>query len=74
MKCPQCAAETGVTDSRWKTDNTTRRRRECVKCHHRFTSYESLGLDKVQLAKEIKRRIIITMLKAARETKLDDIL
>ena len=42
MKCPYCSyAETQVVDSR-DTDNleATRRRRECLKCSKRFTSYE----------------------------------
>jgi transcriptional repressor NrdR len=42
MKCPFCAHDdTRVVDSRLgKEGNNTRRRRECVECEKRFTTYE----------------------------------
>lgn len=42
MRCPQCAErETRVVDSRELDDSATiRRRRECVGCGVRFTTYE----------------------------------
>lgn len=42
MKCPFCACdETRVIDSRLgKEGNNIRRRRECVACERRFTTYE----------------------------------
>ncbi|MBI5345035.1 MAG: transcriptional repressor NrdR [Deltaproteobacteria bacterium] len=42
MKCPFCAyLEDKVIDSRLSQDgDTTRRRRECLKCAKRFTTYE----------------------------------
>lgn len=42
MKCPFCAyADTKVIDSRLgKEGNNIRRRRECVECERRFTTYE----------------------------------
>lgn len=42
MKCPFCAyLEDKVIDSRLSQDGcTTRRRRECLKCEKRFTTYE----------------------------------
>jgi transcriptional repressor NrdR len=42
MKCPTCTYnETKVVDSRLNTDGTSiRRRRECLKCQFRFTTYE----------------------------------
>ena len=42
MKCPYCATpETKVIDSRInQTGDITRRRRECLKCEGRFTTYE----------------------------------
>ena len=42
MKCPFCGhLEDKVIDSRLTQDgNTTRRRRECLKCGKRFTTYE----------------------------------
>lgn len=40
MKCPECGCEESkVIDSR-PTDNKVRRRRECIKCATRFTTYE----------------------------------
>jgi len=42
MRCPFCqCADTKVTDSRATDDGkATRRRRECLSCHMRFTTYE----------------------------------
>lgn len=42
MKCPICShSESKVVDSRTtKEGNAIRRRRECEKCAHRFTTYE----------------------------------
>ena len=44
MKCPFCnAADTKVIDSRPAEDNASiRRRRQCVICNKRFTTYEKL--------------------------------
>lgn len=42
MKCSKCGyIESKVIDSRPADDYATiRRRRECLECHHRFTTYE----------------------------------
>ena len=44
MKCPFCAfEESKVVDSRSTEDNTTiRRRRECLRCGKRYTTYEKV--------------------------------
>lgn len=44
MKCPYCGfAESKVIDSRPTDEGTSiRRRRECLKCEKRFTTYEKL--------------------------------
>lgn len=44
MKCPFCSyEESKVIDSRSTDDNTTiRRRRECLKCNKRYTTYEKI--------------------------------
>ncbi len=44
MKCPNCGYdEDKVIDSRPTDDSTAiRRRRECNKCHNRFTTYEKV--------------------------------
>lgn len=40
MKCPECGCEESkVIDSR-PTENKVRRRRECIQCGSRFTTYE----------------------------------
>jgi transcriptional repressor NrdR len=46
MFCPFCAAtETKVIDSRLVAEGQqVRRRRECAKCHERFTTFESAEL------------------------------
>lgn len=42
MRCPLCQSDdTKVVDSRpSSTESAIRRRRECVRCGHRFTTYE----------------------------------
>ncbi len=44
MKCPYCGhQEDKVVDSREARDgDTIRRRRECLKCERRFTTYERI--------------------------------
>lgn len=44
MKCPYCAyQESKVVDSRHSEDgNSIRRRRECLSCQKRFTTYETV--------------------------------
>jgi transcriptional regulator NrdR family protein len=41
MKCPICHSESKVLDSR-PIKNSTYRRRECLECFTRFTSFEQL--------------------------------
>ena len=45
MRCPVCGnPDSKVVDSRPSDDNLTiRRRRECLECGHRFTTYERYG-------------------------------
>ncbi|MBO5910133.1 MAG: hypothetical protein J6Q15_01345 [Clostridia bacterium] len=43
MKCVFCGgAESKVVDSRYLKDTSIRRRRECIKCGKRFTTYETV--------------------------------
>ena len=46
MHCPFCnAADSKVIDSRLVAEgNQVRRRRECVVCHERFTTFETAEL------------------------------
>ena len=58
MKCPYCFHdETKVVDKRETEDlDTTRRRRECLKCEKRFTTYERVeSLDLVVIKKDGRR-------------------
>ena len=53
MECPYCNhLETKVTDSRDTGTYTIRRRRECLKCNKRFTTYEYIELTPVYVKKK----------------------
>ncbi|MCK5760603.1 MAG: transcriptional repressor NrdR [Candidatus Delongbacteria bacterium] len=53
MKCPKCSkSENKVVDSRIVRDDTAiRRRRECIECGHRFTTYEYIEKAEVLVEK-----------------------
>ena len=58
MKCPYCGAEdTEVVETRDSEDLATiRRRRECLKCEKRFTTYERIeNVDLVVIKKDGRR-------------------
>ncbi|UCH71500.1 MAG: transcriptional repressor NrdR [Thermoplasmatales archaeon] len=53
MECPYCKnIETKVTDSRDTGTYTIRRRRECLNCNKRFTTYEYIELTPVYVKKK----------------------
>jgi transcriptional repressor NrdR len=53
MECPYCHnIETKVTDSRDTGTYTIRRRRECLKCNKRFTTYEYIELTPIYIKKK----------------------
>ena len=55
MRCPYCTAdETKVTDKR-DAGSMARRRRECLKCGKRFTTYERVELDLNVIKKDGRR-------------------
>lgn len=58
MKCPFCSSdETQVKDSRPTEDNTAiRRRRACVSCGMRFTTFERIQLREIMVIKSNRRR------------------
>ena len=58
MKCPFCsAADTKVIDSRPAEDNSSiRRRRQCVICGKRFTTYEKLETMPLMVIKKDQTR------------------
>lgn len=58
MRCPSCGHdEDRVVDSRATKDNSAvRRRRECLKCGYRFTTYEYIEHTPVMVVKKDGRR------------------
>ena len=59
MKCPFCGAdETAVADTRINDDgDIVRRRRRCLKCDKRFTTYERAELRLPQIIKKNGSRV-----------------
>ena len=55
MKCVFCKSDTRVTDKRG-SPGSTRRRRECLKCKKRFTTYEKVNKKDIIIVKKDKRR------------------
>jgi transcriptional repressor NrdR len=56
LLCPHCRKnETRVVDSR-DDDNSVRRRRECLGCKHRFTTYERMEAPRLFVVKKDGRR------------------
>ncbi|MDY3929324.1 MAG: transcriptional regulator NrdR [Clostridia bacterium] len=58
MKCPYCGFREGkVIDSRPTEDSSSiRRRRECLKCQRRFTTYEKLETISLAVVKQDNSR------------------
>jgi transcriptional repressor NrdR len=58
MRCPKCGCqEDRVIDSRASREGATiRRRRECEKCKHRFTTYEEVEHEGLMVLKRDGRR------------------
>ena len=58
MHCPYCgAADTRVIDSRLANDGSqVRRRRECLNCKERYTTFESIELNLPRVIKRDERR------------------
>ena len=63
MRCPFCGAtDTRVIDSRLAGDGSqVRRRRECVNCKERYTTFESAELDLPRIVKRDGRREIFSV-------------
>jgi transcriptional repressor NrdR len=59
MRCPYCgAADTQVKDSRpTEDDNAIRRRRSCVECGGRFTTFERVQLRELTVLKRSGRKV-----------------
>ena len=58
MKCPYCGeADSKVIDSRPADDGARiRRRRECLRCGRRFTTYEKIETSPIMVVKKDMRR------------------
>ena len=58
MRCPKCACQDDkVIDSRASREGSTiRRRRECVNCEHRYTTYEQIEHGRLMVLKRDGRR------------------
>lgn len=58
MRCPKCGGQDDkVIDSRASREGSTiRRRRECLKCGHRFTTYEEIEHEGLMVIKRDGRR------------------
>ena len=56
MRCPHCGkADSRVVDTR-ETSTGIRRRRECLECRGRFTTYETVASHAIQVVKRDGRR------------------
>jgi transcriptional repressor NrdR len=58
MRCPKCGSQDDkVIDSRASREGATiRRRRECLACEHRYTTYEEIEHDGLMVVKRDGRR------------------
>jgi transcriptional repressor NrdR len=53
MRCPFCSSENSRTlETRDSVENSTRRRKECVKCSKRYTTYEYLEIIELMVRKK----------------------
>lgn len=80
MKCPVCSfPDSKVLDTRTvEENNSIKRRRECVKCHARFTTYEIVDLQnpfviKKDGSREIfdKNKLLAGLTKACEKRPVD---
>ena len=80
MKCPYCGdQESKVIDSRHSDDGLSiRRRRECCRCGHRFTTYESVESQPILVVKRNgsrqnfdKNKIVNSMIRAFDKRRAD---
>lgn len=55
MNCPKCGSGTKVIETRTADENQIRRRRECLLCGSRFTTYEITQVTKARYEKEIAK-------------------
>jgi len=72
MRCPNCASlDTQVKDSRPTEDSATiRRRRVCLSCNFRFTTFERVQLRELTVLKRNGRRVPFDRDKLARSISI----
>ena len=72
MRCPYCGAtDTQVKDSRpTEDDNAIRRRRNCVECGGRFTTFERVQLRELTVLKRSGRRVPFDREKLSRSVEI----
>ena len=56
MDCPYCISEVSKVTNKRKSPEGIRRRRECLKCKKRFTTYERIMENNFYIIKKDKRR------------------
>ena len=63
MQCPFCNHnESSVIESRLAEDNTAiRRRRQCINCDKRFTTYERVREEKLLVIKQDKSQELFSL-------------
>ena len=68
MRCPKCGhLDDKVLDSRAAREGASiRRRRQCLACEHRFTTYEEIVKDELRVVKRDGRREEFSRLKLER--------
>src|SRR6266853_398509 len=72
MRCPSCGSlDTQVKDSRPTEDSAAiRRRRVCLSCHFRFTTFERVQLRELVVIKRNGRRVPFDRDKLARSVEI----
>jgi len=71
MNCPYCNhPDTKVLETRESEQDITRRRRECLKCEKRFTTYEQVELTEITLIKRNGKKTAFDRQKIINSIKL----
>lgn len=72
MKCPKCGNDDDkVLDSRSSKEGAVvRRRRECLKCGHRFTTHEEIDRDDLFVVKRDGRREVFQRAKLEKSVRI----
>lgn len=71
MRCPYCNKEEDkVLETRETEEGTTRRRRECLNCGRRYTTYEQIELTNINLIKKDGRRVLFDRQKVIKSIEI----